>query len=149
MTLSVSEFLVGIVVVAALILVEALLTRLVEATRPARPATRKIQAPHHCLSPRGGVRMSASAFELLILPICRAAVSNSTRGSIMRPMGSHPYNGQGPVAPSRACIVGIRILVVEDEELIAASLVRGLREEGFTVEHAPDGGAAWSALQSG
>jgi two-component system, OmpR family, copper resistance phosphate regulon response regulator CusR len=45
--------------------------------------------------------------------------------------------------------VGIRILVVEDEALIAASLVRGLREEGFTVEHAPDGGAAWFALQSG
>ena len=39
--------------------------------------------------------------------------------------------------------MGIRILVVEDEEHIAGSLVRGLREEGFTVEHAPDGGAAF------
>jgi DNA-binding response OmpR family regulator len=45
--------------------------------------------------------------------------------------------------------MGIRILVVEDDELIAASLVRGLREEGFTVEHAADGGAAWGMLQSG
>ena len=45
--------------------------------------------------------------------------------------------------------MGIRILVVEDDELIATSLVRGLREEGFTVEHAADGAAAWSALQSG
>jgi DNA-binding response OmpR family regulator len=45
--------------------------------------------------------------------------------------------------------MGIRILIVEDDELIAASLVRGLREEGFTVEHAPDGEAAWLALQSG
>jgi DNA-binding response OmpR family regulator len=45
--------------------------------------------------------------------------------------------------------MGIRILVVEDDELIASSLVRGLREEGFTVEHAPDGEAAWLALQSG
>ena len=35
--------------------------------------------------------------------------------------------------------VGIRILVVEDEEEIADFVVRGLREEGFTVEHAADG----------
>ena len=35
--------------------------------------------------------------------------------------------------------MGIRILVVEDEEKIADFLVRGLREEGFTVEHAADG----------
>jgi two-component system copper resistance phosphate regulon response regulator CusR len=35
--------------------------------------------------------------------------------------------------------MGIRILVVEDEAEIADFLVRGLREEGFTVEHAPDG----------
>src|SRR5215813_345770 len=45
--------------------------------------------------------------------------------------------------------MGIRILMVEDDELIAASVVRGLREEGFTAEHAADGEAAWLALQSG
>lgn len=45
--------------------------------------------------------------------------------------------------------MGIRILVVEDEPVIADSLVRGLREEGFTVEHAEDGDSAWPALQSG
>ncbi|APW59588.1 response regulator transcription factor [Paludisphaera borealis] len=45
--------------------------------------------------------------------------------------------------------MGIRVLVVEDDELIAASLVRGLREEGFTVERAADGEVAWQALQSG
>lgn len=44
--------------------------------------------------------------------------------------------------------MGIRILIVEDDALIAASVVRGLREEGFTVEHAADGGAASFALQS-
>lgn len=44
--------------------------------------------------------------------------------------------------------MGIRILVVEDDELIGGSLVRGLREEGFTVERAADGEAAWLALQS-
>jgi two-component system copper resistance phosphate regulon response regulator CusR len=34
--------------------------------------------------------------------------------------------------------MGIRVLVVEDEDEIADFLVRGLREEGFTVEHATD-----------
>jgi two-component system copper resistance phosphate regulon response regulator CusR len=44
--------------------------------------------------------------------------------------------------------MGIRILVVEDEAPIADFLVRGLREEGFTVEHAADGESAWHALQT-
>ena len=44
--------------------------------------------------------------------------------------------------------MGIRILVVEDEAEIADFLVRGLREEGFTVEHAADGESAWHALRS-
>lgn len=38
--------------------------------------------------------------------------------------------------------MGIRILVVEDETEIADFLVRGLREEGFIVEHAADGESA-------
>jgi len=42
--------------------------------------------------------------------------------------------------------MGIRILVIEDEPPIADFLVRGLREEGFTVEHAADGESAWYAL---
>ena len=45
--------------------------------------------------------------------------------------------------------MGIRILVVEDEVEIADFVVRGLREEGFTVEHAADGEDAWHALQTG
>jgi two-component system copper resistance phosphate regulon response regulator CusR len=45
--------------------------------------------------------------------------------------------------------VGVRILVVEDEAAIADFLVRGLREEGFTIEHAADGDAAWQALRGG
>jgi two-component system copper resistance phosphate regulon response regulator CusR len=44
--------------------------------------------------------------------------------------------------------MGIRILVIEDEKEIADFLVRGLREEGFTVEHAADGGEGWHYLQS-
>jgi DNA-binding response OmpR family regulator len=45
--------------------------------------------------------------------------------------------------------MGIRILVVEDEDEIADFLVRGLREEGFTVGHAADGDLAWQALRAG
>lgn len=45
--------------------------------------------------------------------------------------------------------MGIRILVVEDEAEIADFLVRGLREEGFTVEHSPDGDLAWQFLRAG
>jgi two-component system copper resistance phosphate regulon response regulator CusR len=45
--------------------------------------------------------------------------------------------------------MGIRILVIEDEAAIADFLVRGLREEGFTVAHAADGDGAWHALQTG
>src|SRR5260370_19952131 len=44
--------------------------------------------------------------------------------------------------------MGIHILVIEDEAKIADFLVRGLREEGFTVEHAADGDSAWHALQT-
>jgi two-component system, OmpR family, copper resistance phosphate regulon response regulator CusR len=44
--------------------------------------------------------------------------------------------------------MGIRILVVEDEAEIADFLVRGLREEGFTVEHVGDGESAGHRLGS-
>jgi DNA-binding response OmpR family regulator len=45
--------------------------------------------------------------------------------------------------------MGIRVLVVEDEEQIADFVTRGLREEGFAVERAADGDSAWHALQAG
>src|SRR5690349_5535058 len=45
--------------------------------------------------------------------------------------------------------MGIRLLLIEDEANIADYLVRGLREEGFTVEHAADGVAAGRALRAG
>lgn len=41
-----------------------------------------------------------------------------------------------------------RILVAEDEANIADSLVTGLREEGYAVEHAPDGNSAWQRLEA-
>jgi two-component system, OmpR family, copper resistance phosphate regulon response regulator CusR len=45
--------------------------------------------------------------------------------------------------------MGIRILLVEDEANIADYLLIGLREEGYNVEHAADGGCAWQHLQAG
>ena len=44
--------------------------------------------------------------------------------------------------------MGIRVLVVEDEDEIADYLVRGLREEGFTVERSADGEDAWHRLKT-
>jgi two-component system, OmpR family, copper resistance phosphate regulon response regulator CusR len=44
--------------------------------------------------------------------------------------------------------MGIRILLVEDEPALADFVVRGLREEGFTVEHAADGESGWHWLHS-
>lgn len=41
-----------------------------------------------------------------------------------------------------------RLLVIEDESQIADFLVRGLGEEGFIVQHAPDNPSAWQLLQS-
>jgi len=45
--------------------------------------------------------------------------------------------------------MGLRVLLVEDEPGIADFVVRGLREEGFTVEHAADGTGGWHALKAG
>ncbi len=45
--------------------------------------------------------------------------------------------------------MSIRILVIEDDERIAGVTVRGLREEGYSVDHMADGESAWSALKSG
>ncbi|HEX4590103.1 MAG TPA: response regulator transcription factor [Gemmataceae bacterium] len=44
--------------------------------------------------------------------------------------------------------MGIRVLVVEDDAEIADYLVRGLREEGFTVEQSADGQDAWHRLKT-
>jgi two-component system copper resistance phosphate regulon response regulator CusR len=45
--------------------------------------------------------------------------------------------------------MGIKVLVIEDEEEIADFVVRGLREEGFTVESANTGEDGWQALKQG
>jgi two-component system copper resistance phosphate regulon response regulator CusR len=44
--------------------------------------------------------------------------------------------------------MGIRVLVIEDEASIADFVVRGLREEGFSVKRAADGESGWHELQS-
>ncbi len=43
--------------------------------------------------------------------------------------------------------MGVRILVIEDEAEISDFVVRGLREEGYTVELAADGETAWWMLK--
>jgi two-component system, OmpR family, copper resistance phosphate regulon response regulator CusR len=43
--------------------------------------------------------------------------------------------------------MGIRILIVEDEAELADFVVRGLREEGFVVEHVVDGELAGDAMR--
>lgn len=45
--------------------------------------------------------------------------------------------------------MGIRVLVIEDEEEIADFVVRGLREEGYTVESAANGEDGWHQLRNG
>jgi two-component system copper resistance phosphate regulon response regulator CusR len=45
--------------------------------------------------------------------------------------------------------MGTRLLVVEDEDQIAEFLVRGLREEGYTVERAATGEDGWHLLKTG
>lgn len=45
--------------------------------------------------------------------------------------------------------MGVRVLIVEDEDHIADYLMRGLREEGYTVERAADGTDGWHHLKSG
>jgi two-component system copper resistance phosphate regulon response regulator CusR len=44
--------------------------------------------------------------------------------------------------------MGIRALIIEDEDEIADFLTRGLREEGYTVERAADGTDGWHRLQT-
>jgi two-component system copper resistance phosphate regulon response regulator CusR len=44
--------------------------------------------------------------------------------------------------------MGIRVLLVEDEEAIGDFVARGLREEGFTVEWATDGDEGWHRLRT-
>jgi two-component system, OmpR family, copper resistance phosphate regulon response regulator CusR len=45
--------------------------------------------------------------------------------------------------------MGSRILLIEDDEKIADSLVRGLGEEGYVVEHRPEGESGRLAMHEG
>jgi two-component system, OmpR family, copper resistance phosphate regulon response regulator CusR len=44
--------------------------------------------------------------------------------------------------------MGIRVLIIEDEDQIADFLVRGLREEGYSVERAANGEDGWHHLKT-
>jgi len=41
-----------------------------------------------------------------------------------------------------------RILVVEDDASLAGSIMTGLIDEGFAIEHDPDGNTVWQAVRS-
>src|SRR5262249_23176006 len=69
-------------------------------------------------------------------------------GASPRPSGRDHARHRPPPNPGGA-VMSIRILSVEDELALADFLVRGLREEGFLVEHAADGESARDAMQSG
>ncbi len=45
--------------------------------------------------------------------------------------------------------MGLRLLLIEDEDGIADFVVRGLREEGYVVERAANGNAGWHHLAGG
>jgi two-component system, OmpR family, response regulator len=42
----------------------------------------------------------------------------------------------------------VRVLVVEDDAKIASFVAKGLRQEGFAVDHAGDGDTAWALAQA-
>src|SRR5262245_1446607 len=61
-----------------------------------------------------------------------------------------PLRKLGTLTPSEwSTAMGIRILVIEDEQEIADFVVRGLKEEGFAVERAADGDEGWHRLRTG
>ena len=66
--------------------------------------------------------------------------------ALTRPPGSAADTS---AKPKRGFTMGIRVLVVEDDAEIADFVVRGLREEGYTVEHAADGIEGSHALSHG
>jgi two-component system response regulator QseB len=45
-------------------------------------------------------------------------------------------------------MAGVRILIVEDDAMIAQGLETGLRQAGFAVDHTPDGRQAEAAMQA-
>jgi two-component system, OmpR family, copper resistance phosphate regulon response regulator CusR len=60
-------------------------------------------------------------------------------------LSAHHVGGLHGIAPGLP--MGIRILIVEDEAELADFVIRGLREEGFVVEHVVDGELARDAMR--
>ena len=57
--------------------------------------------------------------------------------------------GSGVLTVQKGWPMGVRVLVIEDDDEIADFIVRGLREEGNTVERAADGTEGWYHLSGG
>jgi DNA-binding response OmpR family regulator len=64
----------------------------------------------------------------------------------MKSASTFASNSASPFGTAR---LSGRILIVEDEPRIAEFLVRGLKEEGYAVEHASDGRTGAAALEQG
>lgn len=72
------------------------------------------------------------------------------------PAPSHrarPVPGEADTTPdaavlaSKTCAAGLRVLLAEDDPMVARSTVAVLRRLGHTVIHALDGTSAWKSLQ--
>src|SRR5207249_4208184 len=53
-----------------------------------------------------------------------------------------------PAAPSMEAVRGSSVLVVEDEQALAAAVIEALSDAGLTVTHAPDGEQALARMTS-
>src|SRR5262249_42465595 len=96
-----------------------------------------------------GLALAAAALaarpRVLLPVILYNLVQHVVAGAVRATMPAAP----GGQAAAEGQGMGIRVLVIEDEEQIADFVTRGLREEGFAVERAGDGDSAWHALQAG
>src|SRR5271157_4636279 len=76
-----------------------------------------------------------------------------SRGSSLRVTELHlsrPPSGDSHLCNERACVHGssMRALVVEDDVKIASFVVRGLKQAGYAVDHAPDGETGLALAES-
>ena len=67
---------------------------------------------------------------------------------VFLPVQQIPASAAAPVKPpSRPPLASGRILLAEDEDLVAKTVTAALNRAGFSVHHEPDGAAAWQHLQ--
>jgi DNA-binding response OmpR family regulator len=90
--------------------------------------------------------VSSGGRETLVLVAGGGQHPSSERGSRIGPLSSSGAGTSGDVpgssrTPDGPTLVGVRVLIVEDERPLADALARGLRREGMAVDVAYDGDA--------